>query len=66
MVWKVMQGDGPLLDRYKDADVWKLCERAMGQKVPVFMGTAHFPNERVTAARAEIEAKSQVKSAVGG
>lgn len=62
MVWKVMQADGPLLDRFKDADVWKHCEKAMGQKVPVFMGTAHFPSDRVLAAREAVEGK-QLKRA---
>lgn len=66
MVWKVMQDEGPLLDRYHNAEVWVLCEKAMGIKVPVYMNRAHFPSERVKAATAELERSKNIRAGERG
>lgn len=59
MVWKVKQDDGPLLNRFNDADLWKVGERLMGVKAPKFCDSLHFPAAIVAQAKTELEAKSK-------
>ncbi len=46
------------LDRFRDADVWRECERILGKKAPTSDGTWAFPAETVDQAKANIETRA--------